>query len=102
MKQLVWGCALWVVLLLAACDAPRKGDALSYPDADSADFQVFAKQCSQCHAPPQPTAHVTTEWAQVIARMQQHLVQRSMAPIPAADLTVLRRYLETHANESES
>lgn len=89
-------------LILVACDAPPKGDGLSYPDAKSAGFQVFARHCSQCHAPPQPTAHVAGEWPQVIARMQQHLVQRSMPPIPAADITVLRRYLESHADGRES
>ncbi len=93
---------LLAAMLLSACDAPRKGETLTYPDANSADFQVFARQCSQCHAPPQPTAHVRPEWARVIARMQQHLVQRSMAPMPAADIAVLRRYLENHAAEGGS
>ena len=88
--------------LLIACDAPPKGDGLSYPDAKSADFDLFARHCSQCHAPPQPTAHIKAEWPNVIARMQQHLVQRSMAPIPAADIVVLRRYLENHALEAGS
>jgi len=91
---------LLALLLLSACDTPRKGAALTYPDANSADFQVFARQCSQCHAPPQPTAHIRVEWPNVIARMQLHLVQRSMAPMPEADIAVLRRYLENHALES--
>ncbi len=87
------------ILLLTGCDAPPKNDALSYPDAQGADFQVYARHCSQCHAPSQPSAHTASEWPNVIARMQQHLTERSMAPIPAADMTVLRRYLQEHAAE---
>jgi len=84
-------------VILAACEVPKPGKVISYPDADTADFQVYASNCSECHAPPLPTAHRANEWPNVIARMQQHRIQRSIAPIAAADIALLRRYLESHA-----
>jgi len=90
---------LLLPLMLSACDVPEKGDGLSYPDAKGADFQVYARHCSECHAPAQPSAHSASEWPGVIARMEAHRVQRSLGPIPAADMMVIRRYLEGHAGK---
>ncbi len=86
-----------MLLLLSGCDAPGRSSMPDYPDADSPDFQIFARHCSQCHAPPQPSAHTRAEWPNVVARMQQHRVQRSLPPIPASDIARLRTYLEAHA-----
>lgn len=85
-----------IALLQVACDvsAVRHTD---YPDEQSDAFNVYARNCSGCHAPPLPGAHPAREWANVIARMQLHLVQRSMPPITVADMPVVREYLETHA-----
>ncbi|OIQ03491.1 MAG: hypothetical protein AUK36_04380 [Zetaproteobacteria bacterium CG2_30_59_37] len=84
-------------LELAACDASSNRTHTDYPDEQSEAFNVYARNCSECHAPPLPSAHPAEEWPNVIARMQQHLVHRSMAPIAVADILVLREYLETHA-----
>lgn len=83
-------------LLPTACDFSAQ-PSIPYPDQQSPAFEVYARNCSQCHAPPLPGAHPASQWPNVIARMQQHLVQRSMAPIAAADIAVLRAYLEAHA-----
>jgi len=91
------GVLLLSVLMAGSCDMTQKGESISYPDAKSADFQVYARHCSECHAPAQPSAHPASEWPNVIARMQMHRIQRSLGPIPAADITVIRRYLESHA-----
>ncbi|MDQ6966368.1 MAG: hypothetical protein Q9M23_05550 [Mariprofundaceae bacterium] len=85
----------FAALLISACDYSRP--AIGYPDQQSQAFNVYARNCSECHAPPLPDAHPAAEWPNVITRMQEHLVQRSMAPIAAADINVLRGYLETHA-----
>jgi len=85
----------FVALATSACDYSRP--AIGYPDQQSQAFNVYARNCSQCHAPPLPDAHPASEWPNVIARMQEHLVQRSMAPIAASDIQVLRGYLEAHA-----
>jgi len=89
----------FLLMMLGACDVPEKGEGLSYPDAKGADFQVYARHCSECHAPAQPSAHPASEWPGVIARMQVHRGQRSLGPIPAADMMVIRRYLESHAGK---
>lgn len=86
----------FAAVLSAGCDyAPSQHTP--YPDEQSQAFNVYARNCSECHAPPLPDAHTADAWPNVIARMQQHLVERSMAPIAAADMLLLREYLETHA-----
>jgi len=95
------GSALWVagllMLLMASCDfSPRQSD-VEYPDKGSHAFEVYAHNCSECHAPPLPSAHPANEWPGVIARMQLHLVERSMAPIDPKDMLVVRDYLVAHA-----
>ena len=84
---------------IAACDSIPPKDEHEYPDKGSPAFEVYARNCSECHAPPLPSAHPANQWPGVIARMQQHLVQRSMAPISTQDLLVLRDYLVAHAPE---
>jgi len=86
-----------LILFMAACDfSPPKSD-VEYPDKGSQAFEVYARNCSECHAPPLPGAHPANQWPGVIARMQQHLVERSMAPIAATDQLILRDYLMLHA-----
>jgi len=72
-----------------------------YPDSDSEAFNVYARHCSQCHAPPLPSMHTAAIWPNVIVRMQRHRLNRSMAPIPPADVDILRTYLLEHAAEEE-
>lgn len=88
-----------MVCLVAACDSFPPKNELEYPDKGSPAFEVYARNCSECHAPPLPDAHPANQWPNVIARMQQHLVQRSMPPISTQDLLVLRDYLVAHAPE---
>ncbi|RMH62715.1 MAG: hypothetical protein D6678_00510 [Zetaproteobacteria bacterium] len=84
-------------LVLASCEAGQGGGGHEYPEMDSRAFNVFARQCSQCHAPPMPDKHTAAEWPGIIARMQQHRVQRSLPPIDAADMGEIRDYLTRHA-----
>jgi len=46
--------------------------------------------------------HTAIVWPNVIVRMQQHRLNRSMAPIPPADIEVLREYLLAHAGREEN
>ncbi|PIS20376.1 MAG: hypothetical protein COW19_08305 [Zetaproteobacteria bacterium CG12_big_fil_rev_8_21_14_0_65_55_1124] len=82
---------------MAACDFSSNRPQTDYPDKQSQAFNVYASNCSECHAPPLPSAHPANEWPGVIERMQEHLVQRSMAPIAPKDRLVLRDYLMLHA-----
>jgi len=85
---------------LAACDpgnSPKQ--AVDYPEMDSQAFQNYRTQCSVCHVPPRTTAHTASEWPSVIARMQQHRVQRRIAPMKAGDMMAVRDYLVRHAAE---
>ena len=86
-----------VALMLGACDFSSSRPQMDYPDKQSEAYKIYARNCSECHAPPLPIAHPANEWPGVIARMQEHLVQRSMAPIPVQDELVLRDYLMLHA-----
>ena len=99
------GGALWIAVALAlslgACDSYSNRPQMDYPDKQSEAFKIYARNCSECHAPPLPIAHPANQWPGVIARMQEHLVQRSMAPIPLEDELVLRDYLMQHASGEE-
>jgi len=86
-----------VPFVLGACDVSSTLPRPQYPDDQSQAFKVYEKNCSECHAPPLPTAHPANEWPGVIERMQLHLVERSMAPIDGTEKRVLRDYLVTHA-----
>ena len=87
----------WAALMLGACDFSSSMPKPHYPDEQSQAFSVYARNCSECHAPPLPTAHPANEWPGVIERMQLHLVERSMAPIKDEDKLVLRNYLVSHS-----
>ncbi len=87
---------LLLASLLASCT--QESPAVpAYPEMDGERFRVFAEHCSSCHAPPKPTVHVAREWPFVIARMQQHRVQRGLGPIPAADMEKIKDYLLEYA-----
>ncbi|MDQ6996304.1 MAG: hypothetical protein Q9M82_02450 [Mariprofundus sp.] len=102
MKFAVLLSAIGLVMGLAACDpgtSPKQ--VVDYPEMDSQGFQNYRKQCSQCHVPPRTTAHTASEWPSVIARMQQHRVQRRIAPMMAADISMVRDYLVHNAAQPE-
>ncbi|MDQ6999628.1 MAG: hypothetical protein Q9M12_01920 [Mariprofundus sp.] len=83
---------------IAACDpgnSPKQ--TVDYPEMDSPAFQNYRAQCSECHVPPRTTTHTAAEWPSVIARMQQHRVQRRMAPMKASEMTAVRDYLVRNA-----
>ncbi len=87
-----------MLLLLSACDSgnsPKQG--VDYPEMDSPAFQNYRAQCSECHVPPRTTTHTAAEWPSVIARMQQHRVERRIAPMTAADMAAVREYLVRNA-----
>ncbi|MDX8390950.1 MAG: hypothetical protein R8K53_00020 [Mariprofundaceae bacterium] len=88
---------LFAIVLLSGCDGYAVNVTHEYPDSKSEAFKVYARHCSECHAPPLPSAHVAARWPNVIARMQQQRLQRSMASIPAGDIVILRDYLLAHA-----
>jgi hypothetical protein len=85
------------LLLLAACSNDAATVTQVYPDSDTAEFKVFSKHCSQCHAPPHPDAHLAVEWPAVVSRMRQHIVQRGLPVVSGADQERILRYLESHA-----
>lgn len=92
--------ACWLLLFgLSACGDQTTTVAETYPDMQSKGFHVFSRNCSSCHAPPQPTAHTAAEWPAVIARMQSHRVQRGLGPILAGEKVMIRDYLVRHARK---
>jgi cytochrome c5 len=79
--------------------------AASLPDSESQGARLVATICSQCHAPPSPSLHTRSEWAEVTARMRQHMQQQANAAgsgvkIPsAAELDKITRYLAEYSSE---
>ncbi|MFQ5344671.1 MAG: hypothetical protein ACE5DZ_01775 [Mariprofundus sp.] len=102
MRQTLYVFALFCITGLAACDpgsSPKQN--VDYPEMGSQAFQNYRAQCSECHVPPMTTTHTAAEWPSVIARMQQHRVQRRMAPMPAAAVIAVRDYLVRNAARKE-
>ncbi len=91
-----------LVFGLAACDPGNSPKQLvDYPDMGSQAFRNYRAQCSECHVPPRTTAHTASEWPSVIARMQQHRVQRRIAPMVAANMKAVRDYLVRNAADGK-
>ena len=80
--------------------------AAALPDRDSHGARLVASICSQCHSPPAPSLHTATEWADVTARMRQHIQQQANASgsgvkIPsAAELDEINAYMAARATKS--
>jgi len=85
-------------MLLGACSqSEEKLQPVQYPEAGSEALNNFQNQCSQCHQPPRPSAHTAKEWPSVIARMQQHRIERRISPMMASDMLAVRDYLQRNA-----
>jgi len=84
-----------LTMLLAACSAPL--EKVDYPEMGSPQFNNYYAQCSQCHAPPRPSAHLAEEWPTVIARMQDHRIESRIPPMMANEAVAVREYLTKHA-----
>jgi len=83
---------------LVACDSGNSPkQTVDYPEMDSQSFQNYRALCSECHVPPRTTTHTAAEWPSVIARMQQHRVERRIAPMAAAEVAAVREYLVRNA-----
>jgi len=54
--------------------------------------------CADCHAPPLPSAHPSTEWPSIVLRMQNHRVVDGLEPIPKQELDRIITYLQTRSN----
>lgn len=76
--------------------------AAALPDAESPGAELMHTYCSQCHAPPSPALHSTSEWNEVIARMRSHMKEFAAAgvgvKVPSeSELQTLDAYLGEHA-----
>ena len=90
-----------VLLGVTGCDSGQSTIQEGYPAKESKAFQVYASQCSQCHAPPLPSAHRADEWPGVIARMENYRIQRAYDPTTASDAVIIRDYLMSFAEGAE-
>jgi len=89
---------IMLILGLSACDSgSRPNQAIDYPEMGSQAFQNYRALCSECHVAPRTTTHTAAEWPSVIARMQQHRVERRVAPMAASEVAAVREYLVRNA-----
>jgi cytochrome c5 len=76
---------------------PSGNTSQTLPEQQSEGAQLLKQFCSECHAPPAPSAHTAREWPQVVDRMNQHMVTQGK---PAPDREQLRKliaYLQKNA-----
>lgn len=62
---------------------------------------LFVNTCSRCHELPDPSQHSARDWAAVVMRMRQHMVQMFRESPPQADVQDIILYLE-RASQSQS
>lgn len=80
----------------------NQGTASTLPDASSPGAALETRYCSQCHAAPPPSAHTAKEWADVTARMQEHITDKStsnggvMVP-SSSEMASIIDYLDKYA-----
>ncbi|MDQ6968067.1 MAG: hypothetical protein Q9M14_05220 [Mariprofundaceae bacterium] len=95
-------CFLIVLLLCSACDSESNNNNTlvpAYPAQESAAFQQFSRQCSSCHRPPMPNAHMASTWPTVVARMQQHKQQHGLLVMRESEKQQVLDYLQTYAKK---
>ena len=89
-----------IAVLGAGCgnSEPQASEvAMTSSAQDNATSPLLHKWCSDCHAPPKPSAHKASEWPDVVAQMQTHRIVNGFAKINDRDLGKLIKYLEDHA-----
>jgi cytochrome c5 len=79
-----------------------RNTASALPDSGSPGATLESKYCSQCHAAPPPGVHTAKEWADVTARMRDHISDQSKSfgnvIVPSAsELTTILDYLDKNA-----
>jgi cytochrome c5 len=62
---------------------------------------LFTNTCSRCHELPDPSQHSAKDWAAVVMRMRQHMVQMLRESPPQADVQDIILYLE-RASQAQS
>ncbi len=85
------------LLLAATLSVALPAGAADLPDPHSQGAALLMGYCSQCHGAPQPSAHVASEWPQVVARMQNWRITKGMGEIPKKDVEPIIDYLKRHA-----
>jgi cytochrome c5 len=56
--------------------------------------ELFMSECSRCHELPDPSQHSGQDWAAVVIRMRQHMVQILHRSPPQGDVQDIILYLE--------
>ncbi len=74
-------------------------DSLSDAESDSA--KAFIRECSRCHALPDPRQHTPDQWAAVVKRMQNHAQESQLPLIQEQDLKNIIRYLQDQSRKDQ-
>jgi mono/diheme cytochrome c family protein len=61
------------------------------------EASLFLARCSVCHEIPSPAAHISTEWAVVVGRMQGNMVWNGVPPLDEAEQARIVRFLQSRA-----
>ncbi len=56
--------------------------------------QLFSRTCTRCHELPDPRQHTRGDWAAVVIRMRQHMVQMLSESPPQSEVQEIILYLE--------
>jgi cytochrome c5 len=61
---------------------------------DGAGRDLFVSECARCHELPDPAQHSAQDWASVVIRMRQHMVQILRRSPPQSQVQDIILYLE--------
>lgn len=56
--------------------------------------ELFSSTCDRCHELPDPSQHSSNDWAAVVIRMRQHMVQMLRESPPQSQIQEIILYLE--------
>jgi cytochrome c5 len=69
-------------------------DSKSLADEQGTTVDAYINVCSRCHALPDPTAHNAKEWATVVTRMTNNMMNLGMEPMTAEQRKEILTYLQ--------
>ncbi len=86
--------------LISACSDMGKPAEEELSILKANNHPMLMKYCNDCHAPPKPVEHKSSEWTNVIYRMNNHRIMNSLDAIPENDKKELLAYLISNASDS--
>jgi len=92
-----WFRALCVAALVLGATGCIK--EFEVPGRDTPEGRAYVRQCSLCHALPDPTRMTVAQWAPVMAQMVTNIRSQNVPQMSDEELDMILRYLKAYAKD---